>query len=377
MIVCATSAAVKAGNASAWLPKLTPMVEPSLDLFGPVPEGRTERPAEGPTRGPTRAAALSRARPQPASLLLQPQKLETQHLWLGCSSWSFEGWKGLVYAKDQASQGTAALTESALAKHGLPAYSAHPLLNAVGIDRSFYAPVPVADYALYREQTPEAFRFLAKAPDAVTGSQNRAGALNPTHLDPALAIRSFIEPALEGLQDKLTALVFQFSPLPRPWVRDTAHWLARLDTFLAALPGLPDHTCYAVEVRDPELITPRLIKILARHRATYCLAGHARLPNMQRQLQAWLLLQSLTPTPLIARWTLLPGLGYQEAKARFFPFHTLQVPDLETRSALAQACVGAIRAGKTALVIINNKAEGSAPLSVQALQAEIAQQITA
>jgi uncharacterized protein YecE (DUF72 family) len=349
------------------------MVEPMLDLFGPVPEGR----ADVPTEGPTRAAALSRIKPQPASPLLQPQALAVQHLWLGCSSWSFEGWQGLVYAKDHETQGLAPLTESTLAKHGLAAYSAHPLLNAVGIDRSFYAPVPMADYTLYREQTPESFRFLAKAPDAVTGSQNRAGALNPTHLDPALAIRSFIEPALGGLKHKLSALVFQFSPLPRPWVRDTAHWLARLNTFLAALPDLPESTCYAVEVRDPELITPRLMKILASHRATYCLAGHARLPSMQRQIQAWQMLQSLAPTPLIARWTLLPGLGYRQAKARFFPFQTLQVPDPATRSVLAQACVGAIRAGRTALVIINNKAEGSAPLSVQALQAEIAHHINA
>src|SRR5262245_47355549 len=54
-------------------------------------------------------------------------------VYLGTSSWSFPGWQGIVY------DGRA--SETQLARHGLAAYARHPLLRAVGIDRTYYAPM--------------------------------------------------------------------------------------------------------------------------------------------------------------------------------------------------------------------------------------------
>ncbi len=101
------------------------------------------------------------------------------HVYFGTSSWSFPGWQR-VFANEY--------KESQLAKAGLKAYAQHPLLNAVGLDRSFYAPL----------------------------------AINPHHLEANLAIDDFIGPASEGLGEKLGCLVFQFSPLPRSWLADAA-----------------------------------------------------------------------------------------------------------------------------------------------------------
>ena len=58
---------------------------------------------------------------------------------MGTSSWSFPGWAGIVYDKPA--------SESALSRRGLAAYSRHPLLRAAGIDRSFYNPMSLAEYA--------------------------------------------------------------------------------------------------------------------------------------------------------------------------------------------------------------------------------------
>ena len=66
-----------------------------------------------------------------------------KNLFLGCSSWSFPGWEGLVY-EDRG-------TKTELARHGLAAYAAHPLLTSVGIDRTYYAPLSAAEFADYRE----------------------------------------------------------------------------------------------------------------------------------------------------------------------------------------------------------------------------------
>ena len=57
-----------------------------------------------------------------------------------------------------------------LARHGLPAYSKHPLLKTVCIDRTFYAPLARDDYRAYAEQVPDRFRFVVKAPSAVTAA---------------------------------------------------------------------------------------------------------------------------------------------------------------------------------------------------------------
>ena len=57
---------------------------------------------------------------------------------LGTSSWSFPGWTGLVFAPRNGKPAT----EQVLARHGLPAYAAHPLLRTVSLDRTFYASSP-------------------------------------------------------------------------------------------------------------------------------------------------------------------------------------------------------------------------------------------
>lgn len=59
--------------------------------------------------------------------------------------------------------------------------------------------------------------------------------------------------------------------------------------------------------------------------------------------------------------------GYEEAKQLYEPFDKLVDPDPETRATLARVIAGSSGAGHAAYVTINNKAEGSAPLSVLAL----------
>ncbi|MFM7433739.1 MAG: hypothetical protein ACKO3O_09590, partial [Gammaproteobacteria bacterium] len=81
--------------------------------------------------------------------------------------------------------------------------------------------------------------------------------------------------------------------------------------------------------------------------------------------------------PLVIRWLLAPGLGYEEARAAYAPFDRLLDPDRETRRQVAQLAHKALGQGRQIIVIINNKAEGSAPLSVAALAKEFVQSMSA
>ncbi len=292
-------------------------------------------------------------------------------IYLGTSSWSFPGWQRIVYGD--------AYTESRLARDGLAAYSQHPVLRTVGIDRSFHQPLSRDQFAAYARQVPESFRFLVKAPASVTdallrGERGAPGADNPSFLDATLATEQFVRPAMQGLGRKAGPLVFQLSPLPQRLTTRGGHEaIAQIGAFLAALPRSVDDMSpvYAVELRNAELLTPRLVHTLRDAGARLCLGIHPRMPEAARQAAALRTMDAPADEgddwkmkgPLIVRWNLHAGYRYEEAKSRYAPFDRLLDADLITRGTLAHLAHVAIRSSQPAFIIANNKAEGSAPLT--------------
>lgn len=75
--------------------------------------------------------------------------------------------------------------------------------------------------------------------------------------------------------------------------------------------------------------------------------------------------------PVVARWNLHAGRQYEEAQADYFPFDRLVEEDLASRRALAALARLAADLARDVSITVNNKAEGSAPLSVARLAAAI------
>ncbi len=287
------------------------------------------------------------------------------HIFLGTSSWYFPGWKGIVWDR--------APNQKTLAREGLRAYAQHPLLRTVGIDRTYYAPLPVSEFARYAAQVPAGFRALVKAPSVITTpaplarkkADEKPG--QDHFLDADYALRRYINPCRQGLGDKLGVLLFQFPPLRREFTREPEHFIRRLREFLKHLPhGLS----YAVELRNPELFTAEYAEALAAGGARHCIGVHPRTPDLTQQLA---ILRGLPRGALVVRWNLNPytGRAYDDAKDLYSPFDRLVDEDLVTRKELARLCAAQAHAGQPAFVIINNKAEGSAPLSVLKLAQSI------
>ncbi len=336
------------------------------------PEEPAPAPSPPPPARKRAAAATPKVQPAPADPALQAlARALPPGLRLGTSSWYFPGWSGMVWEGEY--------EQSVLSKHGLAAYARHPLFRAVSIDRSFYKPLTASQFAAYASQVPEDFRFTVKAPSLVADAMVRAEdgrgmQANPAFLDPGLAAAEFVQPALDGLGPKLGALVFQLSPLPGPLLARLPEVLERLRAMLRSLPALrpaaPDGV-FAVEVRNPEFLTPAFCDVLRDAGATYCLGLHPKLPPIEDQLP---LLRSLWPGPLVCRWNLhrLHGAyGYEDAKALYEPFDKRIDLDPATTATLARVIAGTTGAGQNAFVTISNKAEGSAPLTVQALAEEV------
>lgn len=276
-------------------------------------------------------------------------------VYLGTSSWSFPGWTGLVWAGEH--------SEQQLARRGLQAYAEHPLFRSVGIDRTHYAPVTAAALRDYAAVVPANFRFLAKAHEACTlaafpshpryGTQR--GKPNPLFFDVAHARDQVIAPFVEGLGGNAGPLVFQFAQQPLELLGGTPRRFAeKLFRFLRDLPKGP---LYAVELRNAQLLTADYRAALRAAGAIHCINALPQMPPPASQPVE-------SEGPLVVRWLLAAHHTYDSAVTAYRPFDRLHDPDLVTRRQIAALMRTAQARDVPIWVIANNKAEGSAPLTL-------------
>ncbi len=324
-----------------------------LDLFGGAPT-----PVAAPARGPVTAA------PQPPELARLAAQLPDE-LRLGTSSWAFPGWADIVYDR--------AYPQQRLSRAGLRAYAAHPLLRAVGIDRSYYAPLAAAEFAAYAAEVPAEFRFLVKAHEACTIAvyprHAHYGALrgqpNPRFLDPAYATEQVIGPTIEGLGDRLGPLLFQFSPSDVEALGGPRWFAERLHGFLSALPRGP---LYAVELRNRELLTGAYRDALASTGVCHCINVYPGMPNPMQQFER---AHHDQAPALVSRWMLHPRMTWEQAEQGYAPFDRIIDADEERRADLVRLCLRGEQLGLPMHFIVNNNAEGSSPLTIVELARRI------
>jgi uncharacterized protein YecE (DUF72 family) len=273
---------------------------------------------------------------------------------LGTMSWNYPGWRGIVYGANA--------DVKQLAQRGLGAYARHPLLTTVEIDRSYYEPLPVAVLREFAEQTPSTFRFVTKAhADCVLRHfpthpryGKKGGQANPRFLDADYASEAVIAPLREGLGEKLGVVLFQFPPQD---VGGSAAFARQLRAFLARLPpGL----VYAVELRNPELLGAPYADALAAAGAVHCHNVWGAMPSVSTQARG---VPPAARRPFVVRWLMRRGDDYRSAGERYKPFHRLVLEDPTNRDEIARLAVRATQHGVSTFVLLDNKAEGSAPES--------------
>lgn len=324
-----------------------------LDLFGGPPT-----PTTAPPRGPVAPHA------HPSELAELARQLPAG-LRLGTSSWAYPGWAGLVYER--------AYPQQRLAREGLRAYAAHPLLRAVGVDRSYYAPPSAAEFAAYAAEVPAEFRFLVKAHEACTIAvyprHARYGALrgqpNPRFLDAAYAGEQVVGPTLAGLGAKAGPLLFQFSPTDVEALGGPRWFAERLHGFLSALPRGP---LYAVELRNRELLTGAYADALADCGVCHCINVYPGMPLPRVQFERTR--QDRAPA-VVCRWMLHPRMNWEQAEQAYAPFDRVVDVDVERREDLARMCVRAEQLGLATHLIVNNNAEGCSPRTIVELARRI------
>lgn len=321
--------------------------------------------------GPPREQLLLFGEPPPAPRGPQSARLEREHeeageiaarlpdgVRFGTSSWSFPDWEGLVYFSRRST--------TALAREGLREYARHPLLRTVGIDRGYYGPIPRSDLERYASQLPPGFPCCAKAPEAVTSPVLRERArgsatANPDFLRPGRFVDEMVGPFLEGFADHMGPFVIQFPPAPAGHRLRPEEFAERLDRFLESLPRAAR---YAVEVRDPSLLTTAYACVLASHGVAHTFNYVTAMPPPGEQ-------RSIAPpgaAPFaMVRLIMPPGTYYAQRRDALWPFDRVSDPDPEMRRQVVQLVREEADLGRPVFVLVNNKAEGCSPLTIRAL----------
>jgi uncharacterized protein YecE (DUF72 family) len=278
----------------------------------------------------------------------------------GTSTWNYPGWRGLVYHQDYGPKGAAARM--------LREYAAFPLFGTVGVDSSYYGPPTEAVLRSYAEHLPADFPCVSKVWSQVTvhtftkaQDPDRAGKVNPDFLNPELFVDEIYQPYRRYFAANTGPFVFEFQTIAKYSGIDAEGFAGRLDEFFSALPR---DAQYAVEVRNEEFLTPMYFAVLREHGVAHVFSSWTRMPPIGHQLD---LPGSISGPFIIARALLRPGRTYDEAVDAFAPYDRIREPNPKLRRDLVRLVEAAVHTRIPAYLLVNNRTEGSAPLTIAAV----------
>lgn len=283
----------------------------------------------------------------------------------GTASFAYEGWKGIVYHERYRA--------ASFKVECLREYARYAPFAAVEFDFPFYRPPVAAQLARYAAQLPPGFPVLSKVWEEITMPRfpglprhgERAGKENPRYLD-ARAFREEVLPAYEkAFRDHLGPFIFEFPTEWQPTPSARTAFVEKLDGFLGALPS--EHR-YSVEIRTPAYFAPEYFDVLRRHGAAHVFNWWTRTPALSEQ---WEAAQPLPAKFSVTRVLVPPGVPYEQAVQRFRPYDRIQAPREDMRRDVVRLIRHVTEAGADAFVLVNNRSEGCAPLTIRALAKEL------
>ena len=291
----------------------------------------------------------------------QAQDLAAQGVFIGTSSWKYQGWFGTLYDRARYEY-RGRYAQSRFNRYCLSEYA--QVFKTVCVDAAYYT-FPSKNYLEeMAQQVPDDFLFGFKVTDAITIKDypnldrfgDLAGKPNPDFFNADLFARDFLAPC-ESIRGKVGLLMFEFS---RFWPADYEHgrdFLNDLDQFLSRIPpGWP----YGVEVRNRAWLRPAYFECLAKHGVTHVFNSWEAMPSIGEQMT---LPGSQTNTDLVAaRFLLKPGRRYEEAVKTFEPYEAVKEVNAEARAAGRRLIAEGKAAGpkRRTFMFVNNRLEGNA-----------------
>ena len=300
-----------------------------------------------------------------AKLAAHLSALARDHVFIGTSSWKYEGWMGQVYTRERylaRGRFSQKLFEAACLREYAETF---PIVCG---DFSFYQfPSEFYWQRLFRS-APPSLLYAFKVPEQITvkffPKHDRYGATagqeNPAFLNAALFQDAFLR-LLEPYRSQIAVLIFEFGAFSKRSYQAPDQFLYDLDRFLGAI---PKEFRYSVEVRNPEFLGPDYFGCLRTHNVAHAFNAWTRMPELHQQIDIpGIFTADFTVTRALLRW----GRSYEEAVRKFSPYRRVQEPNPEARQAIRQLIGRARSASQTAFIFVNNRLEGNAPGTIEAI----------
>jgi len=281
----------------------------------------------------------------------------------GTSTWTYEGWQGQVYTRQYAKSRFA---QECLGEYCQYQHNDEPLFRTVGNDATFYRPPTTNQLRRYLNQIPDGFEMCFKVWEEITIPSYakkprygpRAGQPNPRFLDSKLFNELVLTPYREA----------KFEPHAGPFLFEfqrhgmsSEEFCSRLDGFFSQV---PKEFRYAVEIRNAGLIGPEYRQILEAHGVAHVYNHWSYMPALAEQHHR---IERFTAPFTVLRLLTPLKISYEAAKKRAEPY-TKIVGELPVmRRDTVELVKKAVGEGRRAYVLVNNRSEGNAPLTVQAL----------
>jgi len=300
------------------------------------------------------------ALPAPSPDVLKLAQGIPPNIRFGTSTWTYDGWFGDVYHRRYRGPQPASRLEE---------YSRYPLFRTVGIDSAFYDPPSEAELQSYARALPPGFPCVSKVWDRITAKRlgqdapqpGLAGIRNPDFLNATLFKDSVLGPYSRVFRDHSGAFVFEFQSMRGKDLPDPLQWADQIDDFFKELPR--DYR-YAVELRNPELLTGVHGEVLKRHGVAHVFNSWTEMPAIGEQIDlGWTFPAAFT----VARALLKPGRRYGDAVKQFQPYDRVQEPLADLRKDLVRLVTQARQRRVEAFILANNRAEGNAPGTIRAV----------
>ena len=270
---------------------------------------------------------------------------------VGTSSWKYPGWLGQVYTREPyLARGVFSqkrFEAGCLAEYALT-------FPVVCGDFTFYQ-FPSEPYWRRLFSPVPGLKFAFKVPQQIT-----AKAFPSSYLDTAMLDDLFLGP-LDAWRPQVAALIVEFGTFSHASYAGLRDFLRDLDRFLAALPR---RFRYAVEIRNPEFFEPDYFRCLRAHGVAHVFNAWTRSPSLADQLR---LPDPFTADFTVCRALLRRGRPYEQAVALFSPYEDLKDPNPEGRQGIRELIDAARRNERAAFLFVNNRFEGNAPLTIEAI----------
>ena len=291
--------------------------------------------------------------------------LAASGLFLGGSSWKYEGWLGSIYSSDRyRSRGR--FSKSSFERECLVEYAeTFPIVCG---DFAFYQFPKPAYWRQLFAQVALPFQFAFKSPEEITIPTfpkmarygGRAGAHNAGFLDARLFRTQFLD-LLMPYRERVAVIIFEFGASLQKQFESSLFFAEKLGEFFASL---PHEFRFAVEMRAPQLVDSPYFEVLKKHGVAHVFNAWTGMPEISEQMQ----LSGCYPAPFtVARALLRQGRAYEESVQRFSPYSEVREVNVEVRAALRDLLVRAKRRAEPTFIFVNNRLEGFAPGTIAAL----------